>query len=207
MKKKTVTIGDTTLHVTEENGVVTVHIDSEDVVVNMKGNVIWSVGNDKEEFKAIPTVMHAFFVEQGYYHLDTDPKTEMTTLETHVAGEEIAFYFEKNKKKPIIARVNFITTREEVMSLIQNWETENHQALLADKEGFDERLNLVNKAVKDAGYEFHFSHATDEWAYGWWDMAFDSTDWSEPKFLQVIKAVSFFNSYVRALHEKLEQTS
>lgn len=202
MKANNIQLGNTVVEAVEENGVVTVRIQSQDAVVFMNEEMIWSIGNDRKEFKYVPQNMHNFLLKSGMDHIEYDEKTKVTVADVYVDGEQLSFYFPVNKKKDIHARFDFITSVEELKDyLLDIMSEEEAQPHI---EEIQERFTQFKEFVDSKGCKLVFSHAMNEWAYAWWDIVFLPSEWNEENVVAIMKEVNAFNQFINKMRDKLD---
>lgn len=200
MTNQVIEAGNTKVDIVEENGIVTVRIHSEDAVVYMNDDLIWSVGNEKKEFKYIPKQFHDFILNNGVDHMEYMEKAKETSVDVYIDGESLTLYFPVNQKKEINARFNFITSVEEVKEYLLELHEEEKV-----KETLDEltkRFEAIRVLVESKGYKLGFSHAMGEWAYAWWDIVFQSADWNEESVKEIMKEVTEFNRFTNQIRDE-----
>jgi hypothetical protein len=194
MEKQTIELNGTTLNVQEENGIVTIHINSKDAVVYMNNELMWSIGNEKEEYKRIPRTYHDYLIKHSY-SMEVDQKGQKTIADV-ANGEDIMFLFPFNRKLDVHARFGFITSVEEVRMYLEERDIEGEAEVIAEK------FNHLKKFIEDKGYQFIYSHAADDWAWGWWDVVVDPGEWNESIFSKIIKEISRFKKNLYDMMEK-----
>jgi len=200
LKQTSIKVGNTTVEAVEVNGVVTIQINSlkEDAVVLMNDTMIWSVGNEKEEFKYIPQSIHQFLLASGMDHIEYREKDKLTVVDVYVHGESLTFYFPVNQKKPIKARFDLITSVEDVKDYLYDGK---------DDEKYLQELTVkfesLKSLVSSKGYKLSFSHAMGDFVYGWWDIVFDTVDFDEEKIKEIMKLVVDFNKFVHKMKRDL----
>jgi hypothetical protein len=201
MKTKNIQLGNTVVEAVEENGVVTVRIQSQDAVVYVNEDMVWSIGNDREEFKYVPHVFHDFLLKSGLDHIKYDEKEKETTADVYVDGEQLSFYFPTNKNKHIHSRFDLITSVEEVKDFLS--ELEDAEKTKPFEEELVKRFNAFKEFVASKGYKLAFSHAMNEWAYAWWDIVFLQSEWNEEEVVAIMKEANEFNDFIRKMRDEL----
>lgn len=196
------TKGDTTVELIEENGVVQVKIYTEDGVVYLNDELIYSVGNDVEEFKYIPQRFHKFILDSKMDYIEHDPKEKITTVDCHPNDEPLTFYFPMNKKAQIVARIDFITSVSDIAT--EYGVSKNEEEFHKDLELLEKMFQDVIDTVKLKGYDFKYSHAVGDWVYAWWDVIFPMDKFDENKIMEIMEKIKSFNSRLRQIKDKYE---
>lgn len=200
-QKQEFNAGNTKIEVVEENGIVSIRIQSADAVVYMNDDMIWSIGNDREEFKYVSPIFHQFFLNSGMDHIEYDEKTKQTVADVYVDGEQLTFYLPVNKKKHIHARFDLITSVEEVKDYLS--ELEDEEKTKPFEEELNKRFNAFKEFVASKGYKLAFSHAMNEWAYAWWDLVFLPSEWNEESVVAIMKEANGFNQFINKMRDSL----
>jgi transcriptional regulator with PAS, ATPase and Fis domain len=200
--QKELVVGNTKVLVTEENGVVKVHLDSEDAVVYMNNEIIWSTGNEKEEFKYIPQQLHKFILDTGSDYIEYSPQHKETVVDVYPGGQTLTMYIPQNKRKQIQGRVDFIRSVEDVVNYLKDVEDEKNvsETINELKVRFDETI----KFIESKGYKFEFSHAVDEWAYAWWDIIFSATSFNEESIREIMEKLKEFDKFINDIRDKYD---
>lgn len=201
INEKEIKIGNAIIIAREENGIVSVDIKSEDAVVRVNDDIVWSVGNEKEEFKYIPKNMHSLIIKSGDY-LEYQKKEKQTVADVSFDGEMITFYIPVNQNEVINGRFDLITSVELLNDEI-DCVLEDEEAKFM-KQKVKEKFDKVKKEIEKNGYKMIYSHDMSEWLYAWWDMTFKAKDFDEEKVRSIMKEVREFNEFLIELRDKMK---
>lgn len=200
--KKEITLNGTTVKIEESKEKMTsIHIETEDADIYVNGVLVWQKF-DKPEYAKIPPVFRGFVQERNDFIKEEDGKV-ITDLWMKDFKTCATFYFPKNLRSPIVARLDLVTSLEELESdYIRNnsdIDDETADKLVAE---FKTLWNNIEEAVKSAGWKLAYSHDMGDKCWAWWDVIFKLKDWNQESFMVVWKAFSDFN---KRLNEVFDQ--
>ncbi|MDF2879604.1 MAG: hypothetical protein K0R54_161 [Clostridiaceae bacterium] len=173
--------------------IINIETTNADIFIN--GVCIWSK-YDKEEYKNIPSVMKEYIADNNSFIEENDDGE--TTVDVDLNDDIVTFYFPKNNRKKITARVDFFNSLDEIESVYIR-ETESIDKETADKIMVELRndFNEIMELSKKYKFDFVFSHSMGEKHYGWWDIKFTIKDWNEDNLKK-------FHSKISSLDKKVD---
>ncbi|MFS0657403.1 hypothetical protein AB1L07_02095 [Niallia alba] len=202
MKNKQIEIEDTRIEIIEDNSIVSIKINSNDAIVYMNDDIIWSVGNEKEEFKNIPKKLRDFILNSGSDFMEYDEKKKIISVDTYVNGEQLSLYIPKNYNKHLHCRFNFITSVDDVVSYAIDILEENEVKVIESE--LKQRMEAFENLVDSKGYKTGLSHGMDEWAYAWWDIILKPSSWDDESIKEIMNEVVSFNQYINRIREEFD---
>lgn len=202
VKTHTVQAGNTQVEVVEENGIVTVRIQSDDAVVYMNNDLIWSIGNEKEEFKYVPHNLHSFLLDSGMDFIKYEKETKITSADIYIDGEQLTLYIPVNQKKQIHARFDLINSVKEVKEYLD--ECDDEDTTKPFEEELVARFEEIKQLIASKRYKMVFSHSMNEWAFGWWDIVFSAQEFNQENVVAIMKKVNEFNQFIHRMRDTLK---
>lgn len=198
-----ITLNGTEVKVEEVNGKTIVSIQTSDADVHINEQCIWSK-YDKPEYKDVPVILRNFIHERNDF-LKSEEAHVVADLWEKDSTVCSTFYIPKNKRDKIVARLDLITSVDDLeheylrnRSEIDN-KTANHLT-----EEFRELFKNIKKAVSDAGYHLSYSHASGDFHDAWWDVSFRLEDWNEDRFRHIWNE---FKAFDKRLNEVMDTYS